>query len=651
MDRGSPTAPGARSRIAHAARLLGLGLGACPALLVPRPAVGAAPEPVLERTGPLWAKRASRRLVRGDRPAERGAHAAWEPPVYDPESGHRAALEAFERAAMPDRRTRPLEGPPPGWMRGLATGDLPIRWNDRTVRYLEYFRDTTRGRTLIRGWMVRAGRYEALVRRILREHGVPEDLMMVALAESGFRPQVRSRVGAAGLWQFMTSTARVYGLRIDFWIDERLDPVRSTHAAAAFLADLRARFGSWELALAAYNAGYGVVMTSMARHNTNNYWTLAATESGLPFATTRYVPKIMAAAVVGRNRRVFGVADDQIDRLPPARWVEVEVPPGVALADLAAAIGVERDLLLEWNAHYRRGRTPPGRPSRVRIPPSARERFAAAAPRLAREASKLGVHRVRAGESLARIARTHGTTERALRRANGIDDGAEVHPGLVLFLPEGARRSATPGADEPRPLVAVPPLTVAPGERLVFFEVPRGATPREIAAVFGLPWADLAAWNDLDPRATLPTGLFLQVLVPEDFDARAAGVIVYERDEVEHVVRGSREHLEAELRRRGKVRRGYRVRRKDDMRSVARRFGLSVSDLARINGIPRNARLSPGQVLVVYVPRKKTRGTVEAPDPPGLYGPPVPREPKAPSTPTSASVPGRRGRRAAGRRR
>ncbi|RMG94896.1 MAG: LysM peptidoglycan-binding domain-containing protein, partial [Deltaproteobacteria bacterium] len=598
---------------------LGPALVAAVVLAGPGPAAAAPSEPVLERTGPLWARRASRKLVRGDRPADRGAHARWEPPVHDPEAGHRAALESFERAAMPERRTRPLDGPPPGWMASLRTGDLPVRWNDKTVRYLTYFRDTTRGRTLMRGWMTRAARYEKLVRGILRHHGLPEDLMMVALAESGFRTDVRSRVGAAGLWQFMASTARVYGLRIDFWVDERLDPVRSTHAAAAFLADLRARFGSWELALAAYNAGYGVVMTSMARHNTNNFWTLAAMESGLPYATTQYVPKIMAAAIVGRNRRTFGVAGDQIDAPPAVRWAEIEVPPGTPLSEVAKAGGVDAETLHEWNAQFYRGRTPPGRRSKVRVPASARGRIEAALDRFAAEAARRATHRVRSGESLARIARAYGTTERKLRALNGIEDGAEVQPGTVLFVPKGRGKK---DATDARPLVAAPPLALAPGERLVFFEVTRGATPNEIAAVFGIPWEHIAAWNDLDPRATLPTGLWLQVLVAEDFDPSAAGVVVLERDEVELVVRGSRAHLEAELARRGLVRRGYRVRRRDDVAKVARKFGLSASDVARINGISRTARLRPGQVLVVYVPKGKARGTIAAPEPPALYGPP-----------------------------
>ena len=133
-----------------------------------------------------------------------------------------------------------------GHLLSFSDGDLkkpalPVRWNDRLVEYLRYFRDGEQGRALMRGWLRRAGRYERRLRKILGEVGVPEDLVFVALAESGFNPRVRSRVGAAGLWQFMEATGNVYGLEQDFWIDERFDVEKSSYAAAAYLADLHAR--------------------------------------------------------------------------------------------------------------------------------------------------------------------------------------------------------------------------------------------------------------------------------------------------------------------------------------------------------------------------------------------------------------------------
>ena len=129
------------------------------------------------------------------------------------------------------------------------------------------------------------------MRRVLREQGLPEDLIWVSLVESGFDPAIRSPAGAAGLWQLMPDGARIYGLVVDRWIDERLDPERSTDAAARYLADLHRRFGAWELALAAYNMGYGGLLAAIRKYNTNDYWELSRFESGIPFETALYVPR------------------------------------------------------------------------------------------------------------------------------------------------------------------------------------------------------------------------------------------------------------------------------------------------------------------------------------------------------------------------
>ncbi|MEO0325620.1 MAG: lytic transglycosylase domain-containing protein, partial [Myxococcota bacterium] len=191
----------------------------------------------------------------------------------------------------------------------LRPTDLPVRWQAQVLRYLDYFKSDRRGRRLMRGWIQRSARYGAMIQRELRAAGQPEDLRCVAMAESGFDPTVRSRRGAAGMWQFVEGTGAEYGLTRDRWVDARLDPVASTRAAARFLGDLHQRFGSWELALAAYNMGYGALLRAIRKYNTNDYWTLAALEAGLPFETRIYVAKISACAVVMRNPERFGFGE------------------------------------------------------------------------------------------------------------------------------------------------------------------------------------------------------------------------------------------------------------------------------------------------------------------------------------------------------
>ncbi|MCX4243197.1 transglycosylase SLT domain-containing protein [Paraliomyxa miuraensis] len=615
------------------------------AALVP-PALAKGPSAAAqERVGPVWASSAGRAQVRSDRPDGNALHVAWVAPPHVPDWELHQALAAFERASFPEGGAAPslIEAPPEPWMAELERPALPVRWNDRLVDYLRYFRDRDPGRALMRGWLRRAGRYERRLRAILREVGVPEDLVFVALAESGFDPRVRSRVGAAGLWQFMEATGNVYGLHQDFWVDDRFDVEKSSYAAAAYLTDLHARFGSWELALAAYNAGYGLVMKAIERHNTNSFWALAKIESGLPYATVNYVPKIVAAALVGRNRGALGYGPKDLTPDAELDWVEVKLARSTSLSELARLLDTDASRLAEINAAFIRGRTPPERPTTVRIPRDKAQAFAAVRPELEALWRSEGTVTVKHGEALAAIAKRHGITEKQLRTLNGIRDAAEVVGGVVLVVPVDPPPTsghAAAGDPEPLPLAAVPELVPGPGQRLVFLETNRASTPPDLERALGVRWSDLVRWNDLDPRARLQSGLWLQVLVPEGFDASARNVEIWEPAQVEHVVRGSRAHLEAELRRRGKVRRGYRARSGDTLAKIGTRFDLTVGDLSRINQVPRERDPTVGDLLVVYVDPKHTKGTVTAPAPIGFEGhPSEDGVDRAPSTAESARVP------------
>ncbi|HXK17131.1 MAG TPA: lytic transglycosylase domain-containing protein, partial [Polyangiaceae bacterium] len=193
------------------------------------------------------------------------------------------------------------------WLHGLTQPDLPTRYDERVVRYLHFYRDTPSGRAIARTWAKKAGRYAPVIKSELGRAGLPTDLVWLSLIESGHNPTIASPVGAAGLWQFMPDAARSYGLTVDRWVDERLDPERSTQAAVRYLSDLYRRFGSWELAMAAYNMGYGGLSRSVKKFNTNDFWELARYEAGIPWETTLYVPKILATAVLMNNRRAFGL--------------------------------------------------------------------------------------------------------------------------------------------------------------------------------------------------------------------------------------------------------------------------------------------------------------------------------------------------------
>ena len=324
--------------------------------------------------------------------------------------------------------------PPPDseWLRSLKLPDLPVRWDAQVLRYLDYFKSDPKGHAVMAGWLRRAGRYRELFEKTLERQGLPKDLFYVAMVESGFDTGARSRVGAGGIWQFMPGAARAYGLEVSYWVDARRDPERAVDAAARYLKDLYVRFGSWYLVFAAYNAGYGSVLRSITTYNTNDFWELCRHESGLPWESTLYVPKILAAAIVGHNLAAFGFADVTLDA--PFAYEQVDVPAGTALATVARAAGTRAEVIEALNPDLFRTRTPPDRgATKVRLPPGTASVYAASFDKT-RDSDKLETVVLRFGETLDDVARAHGSSARELRRLNGVRETPSS---------EAARRSSS----------------------------------------------------------------------------------------------------------------------------------------------------------------------------------------------------------------
>ncbi len=518
------------------------------------------------------------------------------------ESPELAALRALEAELAEQRGLS--DAPPPAWMGRLRTPDLPVRWNARVGRLVNFFRRNRSGRSLASAWLRRLAHHGDLVRRRLRAAGLPEDLVYVAMVESGFDPLARSPAGAVGMWQFVAPTAREYGLRIDHWVDERRDIVASTDAAARYLGDLKRRLGSWELALAAYNMGYGAMLQSIRRYNTNDFWTLARLEAGLPYETTQYVTRILAMAVVGHNADRFGF--EGLGGIAPLRLAAVEVPGGVSLRALARAAGMPLEELRRLNAALRRGRTPPGDARwTLWLPAHREEGFRTRWARMRPSLPALRTYAVRFGETLEAVARRFGTTTAKLRKLNEIprDEAAQVGLGTVLLVPDVPPR---PRSETERPLVPVPADVEGPeGHRRVFYRVVRGDSLAEVARFFGLAASDLLKWNHLDPRARLVPGMVLQLFVPPEVDLSRA--LVWKEGEVEAlVVDGERFH-ERVQQLAGRRRIHHTVRKGETLSGIARRYGLRLADLARINRVSPREHLREGQRIVVYVREEEPR--------------------------------------------
>lgn len=336
----------------------------------------------------------------------------------------------------------PSQAAPGILLRSSATSsvewDIPIVRNEYVDRFVEMFEQRQSDRMAL--YLKRSGRYEGMIREKLRERGMPEDLLFLSMVESGFNPNARSKASAVGLWQFMAATGRLYGLRIDAYVDERRDPERSTDAALRYLSDLHQQLGSWSLAAAAYNTGGNRVarimreVTGAEKGQESDFWRI---RSRLPSETREYVPLIYAAAIIGKEPQRYGL--DDVERLMPLRVEKVEVPGGTALSAVARAVGVDTDDIEELNPQLIQARTPPGKPYPVRVPLGRAPMFAAnfrKSPTVeAAPVKQPATHRVATGESLSTIARRHGITVAALQRENDMGKRTVIRPGQMLKIP------------------------------------------------------------------------------------------------------------------------------------------------------------------------------------------------------------------------
>lgn len=281
------------------------------------------------------------------------------------------------RAELPEAAPGPVPAVPEATAELIDTR-LPVEVNEAVDRWIRRFVGPDRAQ--FEGYLVREGLYGGLIRDRLRTRGMPEQLLYLAMIESGFSATATSSVSASGVWQFMGPTARQYGLTVDYWVDERRDPVRATDAALDYLDSLHTEFGSWYLAAAAYNAGPGRVRRALARHGPSDapdqdlYWEIS---EHLPRETRAYVPKMLAAAILAERADQFGF---EVEKSLPYLFDQVLVPAGTRLSTVAEALDVPGSLIRELNPHLLRGTTPPSRAYLVRVPQGDSNRLVASLP-------------------------------------------------------------------------------------------------------------------------------------------------------------------------------------------------------------------------------------------------------------------------------
>ena len=553
-----------------------------------------------------------------------GLLAAAEELEHSLEPGEGGAIEDREIVALP-----PIEIPelPPDAIEivgpdGLPPSDYPLILNSTVDGFLDAMTAEGEYRRRVETGLTRAGDYLPMIREKFRSAGLPVEISYLPLIESAFSVKAYSRARAHGMWQFMSATGRYYGLEIGSLVDERRDPVRSTEAAVAYLADLFREFNNWHLALAAYNSGAGNVRRAIRKSGSRDFWTL---KRYLPRETRNYVPAFIASVIIAKDPDQWGFP---VPNEHPWTYDRVDVPDALDLQFLADNTSLSVEELRDLNPAIRRDLTPANRVTALWLPQGDGAEVAdvlAETPRT--EWAPRMIHTVRRGESLSTIAARYGSSVGAIKQANGLRRSL-IHPGQSLIVPRfgvshdtQTQRHADNGGyvvqandtlwDIARTFgVSVDSLCAAnglgrrsvirPGQRL---QLPNGSTP---SAASNKPAGASSGWSG---RYTVRSGDTLSGIasryrVPVSELRRANGLSssrIYPGNTL--TVPESRTTSTSDGG--SSTVTTYRVRKGDTLYDIARQFGVSVTEIRRLNGL-NTSRIYPGDVL--KIPKRQAKG-------------------------------------------
>ena len=490
--------------------------------------------------------------------------------------------------------------------------DFPVTINRQVQYYLDFF--TGKHRKSFSLWLSRSGRYLPMIQEHLRATGLPEDLVYLAMIESGYNERAYSRAKAVGVWQFIKSTGRNYGLVINSYVDERRDPIKSTQAAASYLSELYTEFGSWYLAVAAYNAGEGKIRRAIKKYNTTDFWEIAEGKY-LKLETKRYVPKLIAAIIIAKEPEKYGF--DNIVYEPPLAYETVEVPRWTSFKAVALACDLDQDELKRYNNELRKEFTPPDRASYLfKVPAGKKADAEKNLPRVQAVVSTgFKTHTVKNGETLSAVCKRYGLTKTVVLKSNnlgsaGLQSGQRLRiPYQTItyeMLPEG---SVAKGY-----LVAE-----AGGGNFILHKVRPGQTVSELARLYGVPVYLIAAWNDLHDISKIRAGQQL-VFYVQDSGTKVAAVSQASGSTVpqfnpsrnkeavkDEPVKSQQARVKLAAEREDLRDSGsgnyYVVKGGDSLWEIARQFDLDSKELIRINDLATNV-IYPGDRLLVTADSK-----------------------------------------------
>lgn len=477
----------------------------------------------------------------------------------------------------------------------LARTQVPLTINPEVEKTIAYFMQGN-GRTFFTRWLGRSGKFFPKMKEIFREEGAPEELIYLSMIESGMNPTVVSKAQAVGLWQFIQGTGSLYGLKSNWWLDNRRDPWKATRAAARHLKDLRRAMGDWHLALACYNCSMTRIRRCMSEMNDTTFWGI---RDCLPKETQNYIPLYIAATLIAMDPARYGFTNIQYES--PVDYDTVYVHEAVDLNALGTAAGVTGLDIKSLNPELLQPSTPPVEicgPEGycLKIPLGTVKKFAERYVRLTPEEKRPWlIHTVERGESLRSIARTYGLSTDQLADYNNISSSEHIKRGTRLRVPMTVM---APGAIASNDASKDPaPAPVVKKASKVSHRVKRGETLNSIAAHYGVRVSDLRNWNNISYRKKIKRGQLLAVYIERPSKTAETADVAEKKPATKSTSHDAGDSHTG-------TPRIHAVRPGETMTSIAKNYGTTVDQLAQWNDGLDPASLQAGQKLKLYAPNK-----------------------------------------------
>lgn len=486
---------------------------------------------------------------------------------------------------------------------------IPTEMNELVEKWINYFQG--RGRPHMERYLSRSTRYSKLMKQILRKNGLPEDLIYIALIESGFSHQATSRAAAVGYWQFIRGTGRRYGLEVSALVDERRDPVLSTQAAAEYFKGLYSVFGSWYLAMASYNVGENRVKREVMNHYTRDFWELAR-KRRFPKETVNYVPKFIAAKIIGNNPEKYGFTE--IEYMTPIEFEHIKVAGAVNLKQMAAKMGLEYDDMKMLNPKFK-GEVAPmkGSTLELRVPlgqsavamVAAKESIVTKVEYVA-DAGDTQTYKVRSGDSLYTIARKYKTSVAWLRDVNDISKNKKLKIGQRLQVPDGSGKKpvavkavAKVEKVEKTDTESAAVKTEVTTSKGVYYIIQPGDTLSAIADDYDSSIEELRKMNKLSRKSVLKIGMKLKVPKDEGLPADPSGTKRATAKEEPAAEETDSSVANADSRGPSSTGKTHVVRAGENLTLIAKKYGVSVQQLQKSNKLSKRSVLKVGARLMI----------------------------------------------------